>query len=170
MDILLACLAFLLSIVGIIGCILPALPGTIFSYGALLCAYATSYSQLSPSTLWIWAAVSAAVILADYVLPAWFTRRFGGSRAGAMGATIGVFAGLFLAPPIGLILGPFVGAVVGELLHNGEDKEKAVKVGVGSFLSFIVGTGLKLICSIWMFYLLVADTWTPLKTWFATIF
>ena len=85
MDITLSLLAFALSILGIIGCIVPALPGVVLSYAGLLCAYFTSYSQMSASALWLWLGVTVAVSVADYFLPAWMTRRFGGSRAGAIG-------------------------------------------------------------------------------------
>ena len=94
MDITLSLLAFALSILGIIGCIVPALPGVVLSYAGLLCAYFTSYSQMSASALWLWLGVTVAVSVADYFLPAWMTRRFGGSRAGAIGATVGVGATL----------------------------------------------------------------------------
>ena len=93
MDIALSVAAFLLSIVGIVGCIVPALPGVVLSYAGLLCAYFTSYSSMSPAAIWLWLAITVAVSVADYFLPAWMTRRFGGSRSGAIGATVGVFAG-----------------------------------------------------------------------------
>ena len=96
MDIALSVAAFLLSIVGIVGCIVPALPGVVLSYAGLLCAYFTSYSSMSPAAIWLWLAITVAVSVADYFLPAWMTRRFGGSRSGAIGATVGVFAGFFL--------------------------------------------------------------------------
>ena len=105
MDIALSVAAFLLSIVGIVGCIVPALPGVVLSYAGLLCAYFTSYSSMSPAAIWLWLAITVAVSVADYFLPAWMTRRFGGSRSGAIGATVGVFAGFFFFPPVGIILG-----------------------------------------------------------------
>ncbi|MDE7004972.1 MAG: DUF456 domain-containing protein, partial [Alistipes sp.] len=83
MDVLLAILAFVLSVLGIVGCIVPVLPGVVLSYLGLLCAWGASYSQISAATLWLWLALTAAVSAADYFLPAWMTRRFGGSRAGA---------------------------------------------------------------------------------------
>jgi len=85
MDIALSVAAFLLSIVGIVGCIVPALPGVVLSYAGLLCAYFTSYSHMSASALWIWLAITVAVSVADYFLPAWMTRTFGGSRGGRVG-------------------------------------------------------------------------------------
>ena len=170
MDIALSVLAFLFTIVGIIGCIVPALPGVVLSYAGLLCAYFTSYSHMSASALWIWLAVTVAVSVADYFLPAWMTRRFGGSRAGAIGAMVGVFAGFFIFPPIGIILGPFVGAVAGELLNDRGDFPKAILVGFGSFLSFIVGTGLKVVAAVGMLIHVTTDTYPAVRDWFATLF
>ena len=65
MDITLSLLAFALSILGIIGCIVPALPGVVLSYAGLLCAYFTSYSQMSASALWLWLGVTVTVSVAD---------------------------------------------------------------------------------------------------------
>lgn len=170
MDITLALLALLFTVVGIIGCIVPALPGVILSYAGLLCSWFTSYSTIGTAALWIWLAVTVAVSVIDYYLPAWMTRRFGGSRSGAIGATVGVFAGFFFFPPLGVILGPFFGAVIGELLHDKSDPAKAFLVSTGSFLSFIVGTGLKLAAAVGMLLHVVADIWGPLREWLATIF
>ena len=89
MDTTLAILAFLFALIGIAGCIVPALPGVILSYAGLVCAYFCSYSQISTAALLIWLAVTLFVSVADYFLPAYMTRRFGGSRAGAIGATTG---------------------------------------------------------------------------------
>ena len=146
MDIALSVLAFLFTIVGIIGCIVPALPGVVLSYAGLLCAYFTSYSHMSASALWIWLAITVAVSVADYFLPAWMTRRFGGSRAGAIGAT------------------------VGELLNDRGDFPKAILVGFGSFLSFIVGTGLKVVAAVGMLIHVTTDTYPAVRNWFATLF
>ena len=78
--------------------------------------------------------------------------------------------GFFFIPPLGILLGPFVGAVIGELCHNREDISKAFLVGFGSFLSFIVGTGLKLIAAVGMFVHISADTYPVVREWFASIF
>jgi len=170
MDILLSIIAFLLGLLGLVGCIVPVIPGALLSYMGVLCAFFTSYSQLGSGTLWVWALVCILVTLADYFLPAWMTKRFGGTRSGAIGATIGVFVGFFLFPPFGVILGPFMGAVLGELLHDKSDAGKAVVVGFGSFLAFIFGTGLKLVASVGIFVHIVADTWPAIRTWFTTLF
>lgn len=155
MDTVLSIAACILTILGIVGAVVPVLPGPVLSYCGLLCIAAASYSGIGASALWIWAGVTAAVTLADYFLPAWMAKRFGGSRAGAIGATVGAIAGIFVFPPFGILLGPFVGAVIGELLHDSEDTAHAVQVGIGSFLAFIVGTGLKLFVSIGMAVVIV---------------
>lgn len=170
MDIALSVAAFLLTIAGIVGCIIPAMPGALLSYAGLLCAYFTTYSSMSQGSLWLWLGIVLAVSAADYFLPAWMTRRFGGSRSGAIGATIGVFAGFFLFPPLGIILGPFAGAVLGELVHDKEDVNKALKVGFGSFMAFIAGTGIKLAASVGIFIHVAADTYPAVRDWFTTVF
>lgn len=169
MDLLLVLSAFLLSLVGIAGAIVPGIPGPAVSYAGLLCACLAGDSQLGTAAMLLWLAATAAATLADYFLPAWMTRRFGGSRSGAVGATAGAFAGFFLFPPLGILLGPFMGAVLGELLHDKSDPGKALVVGIGSFLSFIVGTGVKLLVSLAMFVHVAADAWPAVKGWFASI-
>ena len=82
----------------------------------------------------------------------------------------GVFAGFFFFPPVGIILGPFFGAVLGELLNDRRDAGKAFLVGIGSFLSFVVGTGIKLAAAIGMFVHVTADTYPAVRDWFATLF
>ena len=97
------------------------------------------------------------------------TRRFGGSRAGSIGATIGIFVGFF-AGPVGIILGPFVGAVIGELVNDRSDFAKALVVGFGSFLSFFVGTGIKLIVAVGILVHVVADIWPAFWNWLTNLF
>ena len=77
------------------------------------------------------------------------TKRFGGSKAGERGAMAGALAG-FLFGPVGIIVGPFVGALLGELIYDSSDKQRALRSGIGSFLSFFVGTGIKLAVSMWL--------------------
>jgi len=89
----------------------------------------------------------------DYILPSLLARRFGGSRAAAIGSFIGLVAGLFFFPPWGMIAGTFLGALAGELIHNRENTEQAFKAALGALLAFAVGTGAKLAAgSIMLFY------------------
>lgn len=157
MDTLLAICAVLCGILGLLGAILPILPGTVLSFVGLLCAYFTTTSALSEGQLWMWGVISVIIIILDYILPAYFSKLFGGSKAGIWGATIGVVVGMFTMGPLGIILGPFVGAVAGEMLHQKQTLDKAIVVGAGSLLSFFVGTGIKLIAGGFMMYYIWAD-------------
>lgn len=170
MDIALSIVAFLFSIIGIIGCIVPVLPGVVLSYVGLLCASFCSYSQLPTSLLWIWLGVTLIVSAADYFLPGYITRLVGGSRAGSIGATVGIIGGFFFGGIGGVILGPFFGAVLGELINDRKDPSRAFLSGFGSFLAFLVGTGLKLTAAVWMFTYLWTDTYSVVKTWLTTTF
>ena len=132
------------------------LPGTVISYIGMLCISFSSYSELSTLTLATWGIVAVVVIVMDYVLPGYFSKKFGGTKAGVTGATIGTIAGIFFGP-LGIILGPFVGAVVGELLAEKLTFNQALTVGFGSMLSFLVGTLFKLIAGGFMLYYIIKD-------------
>ena len=170
MDVFLSISAFLLVIVGIIGCIVPAVPGQFFSYGALLCCYFCSYSDISSSTIWIFLVLTIVVTVLDFLLPAYFAKLFGGSKAGERGATAGLIVGMLLGNVIGAIIGPFIGAIVGELIKDSSDVGRAVKVGVGSFLSFLVGTGFKVILSLVILIKIVTVVFPAIGDWFSNIF
>ena len=149
--------AIVCGIVGILGAVLPILPGTLLSFVGLVCAYLTPASEITRGQLWMWGLISAIIIILDYILPGYFSKVFGGSKAGITGATIGVFAGMIFMGPIGIIAGPFIGAVIGELLRQKQTLDKALVVGFGSLLSFFVGTGIKLIAGGFMMYYIWKD-------------
>lgn len=154
MDLLLIILGALCLLVGLIGCILPALPGVPLAYVGLWLLHATDQVQFSWQFLLIWGIVVLVVSLLDYVVPVWGTKRYGGSKAGVWGSTLGLLVGLFLGP-WGIVLGPFVGAVLGELLA-GKQTSEAMRAGWGSFIGLFTGTILKLICCGWMLYEFIA--------------
>ena len=146
-DIVLIVVASLLLLVGLIGCIIPGLPGTPLAWGGLLCAYFCRASHISLTTVIVCAVVCLAAEIINNFVPSVFTKKAGGSKLGSWGATIGVFAGLLTGNPIGILLGPFVGALIGELMHDNSNFKKALKAACFSFLGFITGTGLRLIVS-----------------------
>ena len=156
MDILLTICAIACGIIGVLGAVLPVLPGPALSFVGMVLAYFNGGDTITERMLWIWGIVTIVVSILDYILPGYFSKILGGTKAGITGATIGVFAGLFMGP-IGIILGPFVGAVIGELLHEKKNLNKAITVGFGSLISFLVGSGVKLILAGFMLYYIVID-------------
>jgi uncharacterized protein YqgC (DUF456 family) len=144
-DYLLLAGSIALIIVGIIGCLVPVLPGPPLSYAGLLLLHASRFAEFSKNVLLILAIVAIIVTILDYIVPIWGTRKFGGSKYGARGATVGLIIGLFLGPA-GIIFGPFLGAFAGELIFK-DDVKYALKAGFGSLLGFLAGVGLKLAAS-----------------------
>lgn len=142
---------------GIIGCLLPLLPGPPLSYIGLLIMQLRTDPPFTTKFLLIWAGITVLVTVLDYVIPIYGTKRFGGTKFGVWGCTIGLFVG-FLFPPLGLIFGPFVGALLGELIGNA-NADHALKAAMGSFLGFLFGTLLKLIASCVMLYYLIVVIW-----------
>ena len=149
MDTLLSVLAVLFGVVGCGGCIVPVLPGVALAYAGYLCLYFCSYADISLAWLIVFGVLTLLVSILDYILPSYMTKKFGGSKAGERGAMAGVIAGMFFGP-VGIIVAPFVGAVVAELLHDSSDRNRALRSGLGSFLSFFIGTGMKLAISMWI--------------------
>ena len=157
MDITLLIIASLFIIIGIIGCVMPALPGPPLSYIGLLLLHFTQYGSISNNVLIVLAVLSVIVIILDYVIPVWGTKKFGGSKYGQWGATVGLVLGMFLGP-FGIILGPFIGAFLGETIA-GNDTDSALKSAIGSFLGFLMGIGIKLIASVIITYYFIKQLW-----------
>lgn len=146
MDYILIGLGILFMIVGILGCLLPFIPGPPLNFIGLLFLHFTSKYQFENKFIILWAIITAVVYGLDMIIPVWGTKKFGGSKRGVWGSMIGLVAGFFFFPPFGIIIGPFAGAVIGEL-SSGKDSSSALKSGFGSFVGFITGTLLKLIVS-----------------------
>ena len=161
METFIAILAIVLGLVGIVGSIAPGLPGPPLSWVGLLVLYlwgGGTDGGGDPMTLrflLLWLAVTVVVTIVDYIVPAYFTKLTGGSKAGGWGAIIGLFAGP-IYPPVGMILGSLLGAFVAELVFAKKDTVTSLKSALGAFLGFIFGTGAKLIASgIMLFYIFV---------------
>jgi len=143
-DYILLILGFLLIIVGIIGSILPALPGPPLSWVGLLLVYLTSWVEINYVMVVFTAVLTLIISVLDYIIPAKGTKYFGGSKYGIWGTNIGLIVGIFF-PPFGFIIGPFVGAFAGEIYYNRTDKKRALRAATGSFLGFLSSIFIKLI-------------------------
>lgn len=131
-------LLFATALLGLLGTVLPALPGTglIFA-AAIIYAWLKRWSVLSGGDLLILGGLNAAAYAADLWLGARGARRSGAGRAGMLGAMIGAFGGVLVLGPLGLLLGPLVGALIGELLR-GQGWRTALKAGAGASLGAVL--------------------------------
>ena len=154
--IILKILAILCAVFGVVGSIVPGLPGPPVSWVGLLILFFARCASVPMTTafLLIWLAVTVMVTVLDYMAPIWTTRMTGGHKAASTGAILGLVAGMIL-PPVGMIVGSLVGAFVGELMVTDKGAWAAFKAGIGAFLGFMCGTGLKLISSGVMAYHIV---------------
>ena len=153
MDIFLIILSVLFMVVGLLGCILPALPGPPLSYVGFLLLHFTDKVQFSTTHIWVLLALVVIAQVIDYFIPVLGSKYSGGTKWGSWGAFIGSVVGLFFLP-WGLLLGPFLGAVVGELLGDA-DMKSALKSGTGALLGFILGTVLKVALCMYFIVLLI---------------
>jgi len=129
-----------LLLLGLVGCVVPVLPGPLCAYAALWVLVA---SGATPGTMPLVAGAVALLLAtsADYVFPALFARKFRCSKAGVFGCFVGTLVGLFFLP-IGLVAGPFLGTVCGELIV-GRTMGAALKGGVCALIGFVVCLVLK---------------------------
>lgn len=148
MEVFLFILSAILIIIGIVGSVVPALPGPPLSYVGLLLLHFTDKVQFSTSFLLMWAIVVVAVVVLDYYLPIWTTKKVGGSKAGINGSIIGMVVGIIFTP-IGMILGTLLGAIIGEMV-GGASGDKALKSGLATFVGTMLSIGIKLILCVSM--------------------
>jgi uncharacterized protein YqgC (DUF456 family) len=131
-----------LILVGLIGVILPVLPGLPLMFvGMLLAAWADHFQRVPIWVIVILGLMSLAALVVDFLATAFGAKRYGAGKLAVLGAALGTLVGLFFGIP-GLIIGPFLGAVVGELMH-GKQLLQASKVGVATWAGLIFGTALK---------------------------
>ena len=117
--------------------------------------------EQNPSFLWITFGIALAVFLLDYIIPASGTKKFGGTKSGVYGASIGLIIGLLFLGPLGVLAGPFFGAYVGELLHDNNQK-KALKSALGSLIGFLGGVFIKFSVAMIYLYFFCAIVWKHL--------
>ncbi|WP_040280385.1 DUF456 domain-containing protein [Psychroserpens damuponensis] len=155
MDIFLVVLAAFFMILGIVGSFLPVLPGPLTSWIGLLIFHLADVVPMNWTFLGITLVVAVGIWILDYIIPAMGTKRFGGTKAGVMGTSIGLIVGLIAPIPAGIIIGPFLGALIGELLNKAEFN-KALKAAFGSFLGFIASTFIKFVIAMLFLGLFIA--------------
>ncbi len=160
MEYIIVILALLCVVAGLLGALLPVLPGPPLSFVALILLYMCDNSDISVTALVVSGVVAAAITLLDYIAPIWLTNKKGGTKYGTGGTAVGMLLGLFFGP-WGLIIGPFLGAFVGELIA-GTTAKKAFGVAFMSFAAFMLTTGIKVVYSLVLLMMVVVEGWSVL--------
>ena len=155
MDQLFIVLGLILCITGLLGSFIPIIPGPITSWFGLLVINFESSTELNYSFLLITLMIAVFVFALDIIIPIIGLKKFGGTKKGMIGATIGLLLGLIILGPLGILIGTFLGALSGEM--TGDLKlGKALKASVGTLIGFIAGVAIKFSISIiyFIFYLI----------------
>ena len=159
MDLFLLTIGFLCVMLGLIGSFLPVLPGPLTSWLGLLILYFTSIVPMNYTFLGITLAIAIFIWVLDYIIPAIGTKRFGGSKYGVYGTTIGLLIGLFSPIPFGILIGAFLGAFIGEILHDKTNTKRAFKASIGSLLGLITSTTIKFSVALVYAFLFFVKIW-----------
>jgi uncharacterized protein YqgC (DUF456 family) len=142
-DVLLWLLSAILVIAGLLGLVLPALPGAPLLFaGLLVAAWIEDFSYVGGGTLTVLGVLALLTYAVDFAASAMGAKRFGASNRAVVGAAIGALVGIFFGLP-GILLGPFVGAVLGELSERRGPRD-AARAGVGATLGLALGAAAKL--------------------------
>jgi uncharacterized protein YqgC (DUF456 family) len=145
----------ILIIVGILGSLLPLLPGPPIAYVGLLLQLFREPAPFTTEFILVWGGIVVLSLLLDYLVPIWGTKKFGGTKYGVWGCTIGFLLAFWMGP-WGVVIGPFLGAFVGELLA-GQDSRKSFRAAMGSFVGFLLGSFVKLVVCFMMLYYVIAS-------------
>lgn len=150
---------FILIIIGIIGTIVPVLPGLILSVIGLLIFKFGTNSQMPMLYVWIFGVLTLLSAVLDYVIPARTNKKYGGTRWGSIGSLVGTLLGFFFIPiPFGFLIGMLLGVFIGELIHDINDRKKAFNSTKGALIGFIYGTGFNVMVGIAMLFVVIYYT------------
>jgi uncharacterized protein len=131
-------LIILLFIIAFIGLVYPVVPSVLFIAAGFI-LYGVLFT-FEPFSWFFWLVQGLFIVLlfiADYVSNLVGVKKFGGTKAGIWGSTIGLLVGPFIIPAFGIIVGPFLGAVIAELIVHRTNVKEALKIGFGSVIGFI---------------------------------
>ena len=142
MTIALWVLAVLLIVAGVVGTVLPALPGVILVFaGVALGAWIDGFARISGWTVGALGVLTLIAWLIDFVAGYYGAKRVGASAQALAGAAIGTVAGVFTGL-VGLVFMPLAGAAIREFLAR-RDALRAGRVGLATWVGMALGTAAK---------------------------
>lgn len=156
-ETILIIISFGLVLIGLVGVVLPLVPGIIFSwFGFLLFAYATSFTVISLKLVLIFLGLTALSVIFDAVAPLLGAKKYRASKFGILGSFAGFLLGILFLGPLGALLGPLAGAFLGEYFSGREPREAMQSVR-GAMLGFLAGTLVKLVIILIMLGFLIKN-------------
>ena len=159
MDYLLIILSLICVLIGLIGSIIPILPGPPISWIGILLLYFTSIIDFNYWILSITFLLAIASLFFDWIIPAKLIKKFNGTNYGVYGAIIGSITGLIYGSAYGFIIGLLVGSFIGELLYDSKDLKRAIIATIGSFIGFILSTIINFTIALCMLLIVLKILW-----------
>ena len=143
-------LSLLMMIVGLIGSFVPVIPGPLISFLGILLIDSFTSLPIGSYAIVMLGALMAIAMAGDYILQIAGVKKLGGGKKAIRGTLIGTLLGMFI-PPIGILLGALIGAFIGAKMEQGSNRQ-SLKIALGAFVGFMLGTGVKLIYSVYVLY------------------
>ncbi len=157
MNIILFALGLFFALLGILGSILPLVPGPLTAWIGLLLVYLIEAISMDYLFLSITFIIALVVFVLDQFIPIWGVKKFGGDKKSIAGSVIGLIVGLLFLGPFGLLIGAFLGALIGGFWSNC-DVKKSIKLALGALIGFFTGTFFKLLLGIIYFLFFIRLT------------
>lgn len=129
----------ILMIIGLIGSVLPFIPGApLILLGAFIYAWHSDFLVVTWGTLAILLALAVLSQILEHFASLLGAKKFGASRWGMIGAFLGGMIGFFSSGILGILIGPFIGALLLEFFH-GQNLNASLKIGLGTLVGFLGG-------------------------------
>lgn len=154
MEIFIIILSILFCIIGLIGSFTPIVPAPLTCWVSFLILKLSGVIYISNFFIIFTFIISISIFLIDFLLPSIGAKKFGGSKKGIFGCTIGLILGFVFLGIIGSLFGSIIGAFIGESI-NKSDLKSRLSASIGAFIAFITGVFLKLSVSIVFLFLLI---------------
>ena len=145
-------------LIGVVGAVLPALPGAPLAFGSLLLCKILGFSEISWWIIGLFGFLTIIGIVLDYTVPIFTTKKMGGSKYGIWGLVLGIFVGIIFSPFgfLSIIIAPFLGALIGELMYERKNHKRALKAALGSVIGYFLTSGFGMVLSLSMLAVFLA--------------
>ncbi len=150
-PITLAIISSFIILLGLAGIILPFVPDILLSwFGFFVFGFGSGFELISLNTILIFLGLSLLVFIFDFLAPIIGAKRYQASKLGLAGASLGLFLGIVLFGPFGIILGPLLGTLAGEFLAE-KELCQVFKSAKGIIFGFLLAVVLKIVLIFVMF-------------------